>query len=69
VQHPEGVFDRFVVRANDSDPLPAYSNPVAVLAKKHAMPKAFLTREFPRQMKDSRGEEQPFRSVRLLFAL
>jgi hypothetical protein len=43
--------------------------PVAVFAKKHAVPEAFLyAGNLRRQMKNSRGEEQPFRAVDFLFS-
>jgi hypothetical protein len=42
IEHPERVFDCFVARTDDRDPFSANAITVAVFAKKHAVPEAFL---------------------------
>ncbi len=64
MQHPERVLDRLVVRAADRDPLPAHAVAIAVFAKKHAVPEAFLhPGDLGREMENAGREEETIRPV------
>src|SRR3954469_6060222 len=70
MEHPEGILDGFVIPPDDGDPLSANAMTVAVLAEKHTVPEAFLhPRDFGRQMKNPRRDQQAFGPIGFSVAL